>query len=299
MKPIYWLLILPLAFFAGQVFIPIQALWPFFLLPFLWAFPASAWAGRSWSARVDVPRGLGLGLLAAVISCAWISHFSLLGGRFVAPDFSRYCGNLAVVMDGEWWAWHEASSLLPAWILSPIAGQVGLMDALAWGALLGFGVTAAACYWWASVLHSRLAGIAAVLFCLCMMPLVVMSRSLTFYPLHVAVFTLATATATVALVRKTKGALLMAGVAIGLALLMDVRGLLFALPAFGAAVLASYKRPLWRTFFRLLLVLAPLTASWHMADRAYPDPSVSLEEQILNLGPYRKARAARERARSP
>lgn len=235
---------------------------------------------------------MGIGLAAAVCAGGWMSRYSLVDGRYMAPDFNRYCGNLAVMMNGDWDVWHGASSLLPAWILAPIAGQVGLMASLEWGALLGFALVATSCYFWASALYNRVAGIAAVLFTLTMMPLLVMSRTLTFYPIHVGFFTLATAAGTVAMVRKSKGALFFAGLAMGLALVADARGLLFALPALAMAILGAFSSPRHTILPRLALVLLPLWASWGLGKRAYGDPSVSLEEQVSNLHSSALARSA-------
>jgi hypothetical protein len=268
------------------------ALWPLGLIPILRSCRSAEWIHRPWCWRRDVPRAMGLGLAAAVLAAGWMSRYSLVDGRYMAPDFNRYCGNLAVMMSGDWGHWHEASSLLSAWILAPIAGQVGLMASLEWGALLGFSLVGSACYLWAGALYGRLAGIAAVCFTLTLMPLLVMSRTLTFYPLHVGLFTLATAAGTVAMLRKSKGALLFAGVAIGFALLADVRGLLFALPALASAMIGSFRAPRRAIPVRLALVLVPLLASWGIAQRAYLVPSVPLEEQVSNLDSNVLARRA-------
>jgi hypothetical protein len=92
------------------------------------------------------------------------------------------------------------------------------------------------------------------------------------------------------MIRRSKGALLMGGVAIGLALLVDVRGLLFALAALGMVLLGALRASPRKVPLRLALVLLPIWGSWGLAQQAFPEGAQSLERQVKNLDAHLKAR---------
>lgn len=271
--------------------------WPLALLPLLWWLRPTPAAGRRPHGLPDLAAAGALGLGVALLAAGWMADFHISGGRFVASDFGRYCGDLGAMLDQRWEDWHLANSLLAGWLLAPLAARVGVVDALAWGAVGGVAVTAAATALWAGVLHSRLAGAAAALFSLALGPLVVLSRSLTFYPVQVACTALATSAAAVALARRTPLALLAGGAGVGLALLVDVRGLLVAAPTLAMVVVAALPGPWRRLPLRLALVALPLGLSWAVAGRAYPAGAQPLEHQVMALD-ARKV-AARALGRPP
>jgi hypothetical protein len=265
------------------------ALLPLFLVGGLWFMRPGQWAGWKWAPRYDLPMALGMGLLASWICEAWIVDHYLEGGRALTSDFGRVCGSLAAATQGQWEQWSPTSSRLSGVLIGPLVGPLGVLDALNLGASAGFALCVSSCVLWASALHSRLAGIATGFIALSLMPLAVMSRTLSFYPLNLGFFSLCLALGVMALVRPSKSSILAGSLGVGLVLLVDVRGLLFALPALLMVLLAAYRLKDLRLSLRAGIILAPLMGSWMLADLAYPGHPASLEDQVMALNANRDA----------
>ena len=266
------------------------ALWPFLLLPLLWCLPASGLGSRRWRTQVDWPIAVLLGIgMAWAHSVVLADHF-LDAGRFFGSDFSRYCGSLGAMVSGNIDQWHPASSKLPGFLTAPLVPGLGVVDAMTWVAMAAGAVTACATYLWASALHSRTAGVAAALFTATLMPLVVLTRTLSFYPLQVGINALCLALSVAALSRPTRTRLVMGSVAVSVVLLMDVRGVLVAMPCIlllGLAVFRSRKSN--RIGPLVGLVALPIWCSWMVAPAVYAPDSSSLEDQVMALNVNRDA----------
>jgi hypothetical protein len=157
-----------------------------------------------------------------------------------------------------------------------------VVDALLLNAVAGTALTAAGLYLWGSALAGRLAGVVAVLFALTMSPLVVQTRMLSFYPMVNAGLAWAAAGTVVAARTRSPLGLAMAGLGIAAALLVDVRGLVWALPTFGAsAAIALGVQGGWRRKALCLgALLLPLLFSHPLGRLAYPSSAYSLEKQV-------------------
>lgn len=260
-----------------------MTLLPLFLLGGFWFLRPGQWAGWHWRPRYDLPLALGMGLLIWWIGDTWIVDHYLEGGRALTSDFSRVCASLSTATQGHWEHWSPTSSRLSGVFVVPLIGPMGIMDALNLTASAGFVICVTSVVLWASALHSRLAGFAAGFVVLSLMPLTVISRTLNFYPITVGFFSLCLALAVMSMVRPSKGSILAGALGIGLVMLVDVRGLLFALPALLMVVLGAYRLKEVRLSLRAGLILAPLMGSWMLADLTYPGHPSSLEDQVMAL----------------
>lgn len=231
-----------------------------------------------WSWRLDGGLML-LALLAGGGLYLWLSAYHVRAGYSVS-DFPEHCATMAAGIQGRWDDWTVNRSVL-AGLPSVWAGRrVGVLDGLLAGAVFGAGLTAAALYLWARALHGRVAGIAAVVLGGAVAPVALLARTLSFYPTSTGLFCLSCALAAAAVRwRHSLWALAVGGVGVGLALLVDVRGLVWALALLPAvAGVALLDKP-WRVPLRLLVVALPLWASFQLGPRAYVEGHVTLEVQ--------------------
>ncbi|HCH65649.1 MAG: hypothetical protein CL927_11470 [Deltaproteobacteria bacterium] len=219
------------------------------------------------------------GLAMVGLGGIWLATFPLEDSSVITTsDFSEYCRSVAAAADGRHTEWSpnrsRLSGLLPI-LLSP---RLGTQDALlvnAWGgqALLGAGL-----FLWGRSLHSPLAGIAAVLAACTLAPLVALGRMLTFYPVIVGSLTFSTGVVAFACRWPSKRTAFAAGLAVGLTLLVDLRGLLWAVPLLGLAGLRMAAVGHIRAVGMLWCALVtPIAMAWWWAPWAYPPQTTSLE----------------------
>ena len=229
-------------------------------------------------------RGEAFGVLAALGVAAW--NVAVVGGWFLAPstltasDFTQYC--LAAVDMGRGAVEDVATSRsrFAAWLPGRLVGSVGVLDALWLGSTLpGVLLLHLGTYLWARALHSRAAGIAAVVAIGFFGPVVTMSRTVTFYPALVGCTAMATGLA-VASVRWPRAAFLVpAEICTALLPLLDVRGLLWV-PAPLVLMAVGVVRAGWRA--RIVAVVALVGAfelSWYGGRYAYAPRAQGIEAQ--------------------
>ena len=192
--------------------------------------------GLTW---LDWALALLLGLFIAPLAVAWLAPFTAPSTRALgSPDFGEYCWHVGLyVFDAihEWGVNRSKLAGLPAGLLAP---TLGVLDSLLVSAIASHAVIIASVYIWARALHGRSAGVAAALLLGAVGPLSVIGRMVTFYPEVTAGLALASAGAACALRWRTPFTIALASLGAGIALLIDVRGLLWALPAVGLALLA-------------------------------------------------------------
>lgn len=268
------------------------SLLPLALVP-LGIWLVSPKAGPGTASPWSWPRELGLavvvGGLFAALCGVWLARFYLIGDNFLCSDFHEYCSSVsALAMDEpeRFTKQRSAAAALPAALLSR---RYGLIDGMAWAGLLSSAMIGAGLYLWARAAHSRLAGISAALCAATMMPVVVMSRTLSLYDEMTGWFVLGGAGAAVAWRLRSPGALFFAGVGVGLAGLADFRGLFWAVsylglglvaaiwPASGVTGLARYAL---RAALNLTAFALPVVYAWRLGPWAYRF-NISLEE-VMN-----------------
>ncbi len=231
-----------------------------------------------------------LPLLVAVLGTAL--QFELtslrLGGLWAASDFAEYCAlALGVEEGGLATSMSLNRSRLSAWLPGALSARLGILDSFAVATWISVTVTNLGLWIWGRALHSRLAGAAAVVLASTLPMAAQLSRTLSLYPEVTAALVLASGLSCLALRHRHPVLRLAAGAGIGLVLLIDGRGLLWALALSPLGLLAclglpwaDWRRPPWRRIaLGSLLFALPIQLSWFAGPRAYSAQTVSLEEQ--------------------
>ncbi len=215
-----------------------------------------------WSWRWDPLAALGSGVALGLGGSWWLAAFHLNIWPLTSSDFFQYCDSVGAVLHGRREDFWEQRSIVAAQLPGFFARWYGVIGGLAVAAGVSLGLIGSALYLWGRAVHSRFAGLATVILAGSVAPLVLLARTVTFYPESVAASAWCAATAALAVRFRTGWALFAAGVGSGLVLLMDVRGLYWALAALGVAGLAAVVAPWRRVPARLGLLIAPVVASW-------------------------------------
>lgn len=230
---------------------------------------------------MDGPLLLACGLGGGLLQSAWLVDFHLAPGVVASSDFGDWCAAVATLAHDQEALYPAHRPMLAARALAPLAQAVGTADSLLLSAQFCAAWICASLYLWGRALHGRLAGVAAALFAGALGPLVVLGRTLSFYPQITAAFTAGAALAAWAARAGGPWALGLAGLGVAGCLLIDLRGLIWALPLLGVAALGLLQPP-WRLGRGLLGVAAlglPLVGAWRAAPLAWHRDTGSLEEQ--------------------
>ncbi len=231
------------------------------------------------------------GVLVVALSSGWLIGFHQVGGPLTGSDFTEYCQSTGALRDGRLHLFSPSRSKLAAWPAAYLARGLGVIDGHAVAALIFTGVVGAGIYTWGRALRGRLAGLVAAIAYGAVGPLVLLPRTLSFYPETVAAFVWSAAGAAAAMRWRSGPALLLGGVGTALALSADVRGLFWALPALGLSLLAACVPPDWRRPrawlrlpLRLALVLGPVALSYPLAGaRLFRPDAPTLEAQVAGF----------------
>jgi len=233
-----------------------------------------------WNTPVDLGLAMGSGLLATLLSSAWMTRYFLFRYSLMASDFGQYCESIGAFRDGNLAGWAKQRSLVAGFLPASLSDSLGIVDALFVGALFSHVVMGIGVFLWARAAHSRLAGLAAVLLTATVAPLVHLSRTTTFYPETVAGCVMSAAAAMLALRYRSLPALVTSAVIASTVLLLDVRGLLWALPAIGlTATAAVLAKGMTRRLIGLGTLLLSLVISYQVGKKTTWDVSPSLEQQ--------------------
>ena len=194
---------------------------------------------------------------------------------FFESDFSDYCISVLSLDTGAMMP--PKRTRLAAWF-SWLFLDFGIANALAISAWLGHIVMMMALFVWGFAQKGFRTGLWAVGLASLMTPLIMMSRFLTFYPsiVWITVF----AAAMIACLQKWQNPLAatLTGIGVGLCLLIDVRGVVWALPFWiGAILLIGKEKMGW---WSLLALHLPIWGSWFLARWSYSPYSSSLEKQL-------------------
>ena len=259
--------------------------WLLVLIPL--ALRALPWgrpgAPRPPSWRVDLPLALGAGFVVALLSTALLSVHLTEYYPVSAADFDHYCELVARVAAGDALPSPGVRLPPPAWLPAALGGSLGLIDGLAVQSFLALVAVCAGLYLWGLAVHGRAAGLCAALLAGTVGPVGFLARDLSFYPVVVGSSVLLAAGVAASLRFRALWPPALAGLAAMVALLADVRGVLFAAPLVALGLAAALIRGHgWRgRGLRAGLLLAPVVVSWFVAAAVVPPGTVGLERQAV------------------
>ncbi len=219
---------------------------------------------------------------------------SHLGGDsiYTASDFTQYCEAVDAVRSGRPWSINPHRSRLAALLPGLVSGRLGIVDGLSLSALLSTSSLLGGLYLWAWALRGRSAAVAAVLLAGAFAPLVLLTRTLSFYPQTCAGYVLAGAASALAIRYRTRPFLALGAFAPGLAVLLNPQGVIWALPALGVTLLAALWPPpgseaapgRWRFLGpRVLLVGAVISCTWFAGRFVYAsEDQASFETEVFH-----------------
>ena len=184
----------------------------------------------------DVLAGLLSGLAALLLCAWWLPRYHLSGFGLTSSDFFQYCDLVLELRER-----HATLNLHRGWFggMLPmlLSRRFGVIGGFTLAAAISSGVVGSSMFLWGRAVHGRVAGVAMALSMGFFAPLVALARTTTFYPGSVASSALASAGAAVCVRFPTVWSALLCGTGVGLALLIDVRSLYFALTALSVASL--------------------------------------------------------------
>lgn len=222
-------------------------------------------AREPWRGGVDVPLLVVAGSAYAGVAAFLLGGEHVLGFPLTASDFAQYCENLVVQREGGVAGLNAQRSWWVGAALAPLARHWGVLGALALGAAGSGALLGAAIFLHARVVAGRAAGALALVAALACGPVVMLSRTATWYPEVTAVCVGAVALGAAALVEGGLGWVILGGVGAGAALLVDVRGFAPGLVTLGLVVLAALRAPPAWIPLRLGLALLPVAGSYGLA----------------------------------
>ena len=240
--------------------------------------PADRAQERVLRPQTEVGIAVLLGGLFAGLACGWFSRFHLTGPT-ISSDFYDFCSAVGQYRSEDWRGYSQDRSYLAGWLPGTLSKRVGVVEALAWSAVLATWVMGIGLYSWARALHSRLAGVYTLLFALGIAPLVVLGRTLTFYPQYVACFCLSAGLTAVAVRFRSLRNLAAAVTSVGLCLLIDVRGVVWAAPNLAVLALFYLPQPKKKAAISAAIATAILALFWWGGSRAYSPDHTSLDDQ--------------------
>lgn len=224
------------------------------------------------------------GLLFALLCLHWFSRF-YLGGPFSVSDFQDYCVGVHALREGLPELSPPRRSRLVAWVPAMLGG--GIQTGLARGAFVGTWAVGCGLWVWARSLGGWPSAVAALLCAFAVAPVALQVRLHSFYPVMDGLLVLGAGAVALGVWRRE---VVWIGLAAAVALLVDVRGLLWALPWLAIGLLLCLRGGPIQTLKNLAALLLPLLISYAVAQWAFPEFALSLEEQ-LHAGTLMDARA--------
>ena len=242
------------------------------------------------------------GLIAVVCGVGfWWFAFEKLGRPHMlhpwnTADMSDYCNAILHLLGEPDVPWSIKRSKITGWVAVALTEENGIMSALRTSSAVATCLVGGGLFLWGRIAAGRTAGLLAAMAGLALSPLVLLPRILTFYPMVAAFFVLGAVGETAGIVHRSPKALAFAGAGIGLALLGDVRGLVWAVPwtvgALIAVLISTNKKRALKWF------LMPLAISFAIGNWSYTDDAVSFEEQ-LDVRPLFEMYGSKDPAHQP
>ena len=222
-------------------------------------------------------------ILAVFLGYCTLTH-SLIFNQllFFETDLSEYC--IAIKeMRSDWWSGDmpPKRTRLAASIPTLLSFVFPILDALSLSSIIFTVLTFIFVYVWATSLIDSTVGVCSICIMSLMTPMVMMPRFLTFYPPIVCVTVFAACSLTLWGRYRTWWSAMLCGFGIGLCLVVDVRGVLWAVPYWiGAICLVFSMKKIRQQIVSLLALHCPIWISWFVGWWSYHFNSSSLEKQI-------------------
>ena len=261
--------------------LPVLLLWP--LLLFLVRLRSGD--GEKWNTPLDLGIALGLGALTMALK-AWVLVPDMWQDEVTGSDVPGVCAIVSFLVDGTPELLRRPGfGALPAALLTP---ALGMRDAIFANSMIFPALQGAAIYVWARALFNREAGVAAVMLSCAVAQLATMPRVFSFFPSSAGLYTMAAAATAVALRWPGKVSLAIAGAGLGMALLADHPGLIYATPMLALClVLCRVKGRRRETGKRLAALLLPICLSWGVGHILTPLSLASFEDKMsIYIGTY-------------
>ena len=206
----------------------------------------------------------------------WLAHYRfslwyLEPWPALASDFVQYCDAI-LASEKDLSPRFTQRSPIVAQLVSWGTIHLGIVDGLVISNMLAFVILCLGIALWSSLAGNRFSALLSVPLVLSFAPMTLMSRMLDFYPIYAAVWTLSSGLSALSLKKMNP---IWAAVGASLALLVDPRGLLWALCALAIALGVVIKKGRW---FHVFLFL-PLIFSYGLAHQLIPENAPSLELQ--------------------
>jgi hypothetical protein len=246
----------------------------------LWFIGRRTSPSAEWNTRVDLGLAAVSAIVVAGMCVGWMPRYFMLIAPLTASDFSQYCESVGAFRGDSLDAWVHQRSLVAGALPGMLSKHLGIVDGLFVSAVASIAALGAGVFLWARAAHSRVAGLMAALVTCAIAPLVLLSRTATFYPEAVATYVCCAAGVMLALRYRTLPAIVAGAVGIGCVLLIDVRGLIWALPALGLVGVAALAARGWvRRIGGILVIGLVLWGSHSVGARTTWETTPSLELQ--------------------
>jgi hypothetical protein len=220
-----------------------------------------------------------LGGFASLFATWWI-HPSHHVFPYFESDFLDYCYTLTTYeqpLDESGSAYRSRLAGFSSHILQ---GYLGTIDAIAVSSVIWTSICFSLLYLCGYFLHSSTAGIFIVMIALTIAPLHTLGRIVNFYPTIIASMLFGcTAFACWSRHINYKRSIIL-GIAIGLLLLVDLRGVLWATTYWLGAMLFVFATSPKRKWLKIFLCLhVPIFLSWYLGTWSYPPNTTPIEHQ--------------------
>ncbi len=235
----------------------------------------------------SLPLGIALEPLIAATFGVWMLAFVVASQRVTGfavstSDFQDYCFAVMSFGSGRWDLWPAQRSVLAGALPGFLAQDQGILPALTNAALISTFGWIVAVFLWTRAIGGRRAAWLGVAWLPCFGSLVILTRTVSFYPEVVFFHVLAAALVAGALARGTAGWLVAAPIALYFLPLADLRSVLFLLVLLPVAVVAGGlgKVGVWGRVAAASAPIAAVVAAWRFGAWSYPASAASLQAAV-------------------
>jgi hypothetical protein len=199
---------------------------------------------------------LGTWLVAFVVATVRVRGFAVS-----SSDFQDYCFATLTFQNRDWPLWPSQRTVLAGALPGLLAPSFGIFGALVHASLLSTVGLMAVLYAWGRTVGGRAAGWLAVVWAPCLAPLVLLSRTVSFYPEVALVLAFGAASVAGLIARGTWPWLVATAIAMYLLPLSDLRSVTLVVALLPCAVLGGLlaRVPWWA---RPLTAALPVLTTW-------------------------------------